>query len=355
MKVACLIGGSGTLGKALTEHILQTKSFDRIRILSRGEHRQIELQEKFSNDPVDFFIGDCRDLERMLRATQGCDTVFHLAAMKSVDKAEYDPWEAVQTNIIGTRNVLRSCVRNQVRHAIFTSTDKAVAPVNIYGASKLVAEKLWIAGNIGHHKTKFSACRYGNVVGSQGSVIEKWFSAAKSSKPIKITSGSMTRFFITVKRAAEFVHDCAEKMSGGEVFIPKMKSLEMWKLAQIFQKMYGCDISNMETRPGEKIHECLISEDELDLVTDIGHYYVRWPEKNLWPFEKVGFAIKDAFTSFTADRFNDEEIKEMIQCVLASSQKWEVLTTENGTTVNSLSKSAHNLDSAPSNFNSSQI
>lgn len=352
MKIACIVGGTGSLAKALLKQLLHEQNFDRIRILSRGEHRQMEMQETMQGLPVDFLVGDCRDLERMCRATEGCHTVFHFAAMKSVDKAEYDPNEAVLTNITGTRNVLRACVRNKVAHAIFTSTDKAVAPVNLYGATKLVAEKLWIAGNIGNHKTKFSVCRYGNVLNSQGSVIEKWFAAARESRPIKVTNGSMTRFFITVERAAEFVKKCSEIMKGGEVFIPKMKSTTMWDLASVFQAMYGCEISNMEVRPGEKLHECLISDDETADVTELADYFIRWPDAKLFPFEVEGIAIKHGFTSYSAKRFTKEELREMIQCALALSQKSVVLITENGTTASSLSKNAPKQDLMLSSFNS---
>ncbi len=277
MSIVLIVGGTGTLGKNCIPILLQNPQIERIRILSRGEHTQMEMHEALSEEArkrIDFFIGDCRDRERMLHASQGAHLVFHFAAMKSVDKAEYDPWEAVQTNIIGTKNVIEACLQNQVEKAIFTSTDKAVAPLNIYGASKLVAEKLFIQGNIGKSRTRFSVMRYGNVIGSNGSVLTKWKTKIEAGKKIEITDAEMTRFFISPKNAAKFVVDSSERATGGEVFIPKMKSCTMINLARALFTYLGVNKSPLDEadfvgiRPGEKMHEVLISSDEVELSTD---------------------------------------------------------------------------------------
>lgn len=327
--IAVLIGGTGTLGKQVLPLLLSNPQIERVRILSRGEHIQVhwwEAMDASTRARVDFFVGDCRDRERMIKATKHAQVVFHLAAMKSVDKAEYDPWEAVQTNIMGTKNVMEACLENGVEKAIFTSTDKAVAPLNIYGASKLVAEKLWIQGNIGRHRTRFSVCRYGNVLGSQGSVLSKWKKAYEAKMPICITHEEMTRFFLLPKQAAEFVVTSVQQMTGGEVFVPKMKSTTLMNLARAFVELQGAalnpdDVNWMGIRPGEKMHECLISPDEVGLVTDDQSRFIRWPEKNLFPVQRRGLSIQFVpeslaqfgYTSFVAERFSMEELKELIQ------------------------------------------
>lgn len=336
--IVLIIGGTGTLGKNVLPLLFQNPQVERVRILSRGEHTQMQMAEEipdYFKARTDFFVGDCRDRERVIHASKHCDLVFHFAAMKSVDKAEYDPWESVQTNIIGTKNVIEACIQNQVEKAVFTSTDKAVAPLNIYGASKLVAEKLFIQANIGRNRTRFSVMRYGNVFGSQGSVVAKWKTRIDSNKPLQITHEEMTRFFILPEMAAEFVVDRAYEAKGGEVFIPKMKSCTMINLARTFGESVGykVDLANVEwlgIRPGEKMHEVLISQDEVDLTTDCGNFYIRWPNKNLFPVLKRGEPVKKGFTSYDAERFSKEELLELVECQLKSLPKSEAATWENG-------------------------
>jgi UDP-N-acetylglucosamine 4,6-dehydratase len=314
VKSCLIIGGTGTLGKELLPLILKRREeygFSRIRVLSRKEHTQVEMARDYLKDPVDFILGDVRDRDRMMEASRDCSLVLHLAAFKSVDKAEYDPWECVLTNIIGTHNVIKAAQANGVSRCIYTSTDKAVAPLNVYGATKLTAEKVWIQGNVGSYETVFSAVRYGNVIGSQGSVIWQW----RKGPPYYLTDPEMTRFFITPRKAALMVMDVYELMTGGEIFIPKMKATKMERL---FQAAVGFDGQPTYTsrRPGEKVHECLVSADEACLVTDIGKYYVRWPSHSLFPITRCG---KEAeipslgFTSLGAEPFTREELEQLCQ------------------------------------------
>ena len=269
------------------------------------------MARDYGDDPVDFIIGDVRDGERMGEASRDCSVVLMLAAFKSVDKAEYDPWECVQTNIIGTHNVVKACQENGVARAVYTSTDKAVAPLNLYGATKLTAEKLWLQGNVGSQQTLFSAVRYGNVLGSQGSVLWKW----RKGPPYYLTDPTMTRFFISAGGAAEMVLEAYEEMSGGEIFIPKLKSTTM---GDLFEAAVGLEDEVIYTnwRPGEKAHECLVSSDEAHLVTDIGKFYVRWPSHNLFPVTRCGMEAvipESGFTSLGAKAFTREELKELCQ------------------------------------------
>lgn len=297
-----IIGGTGTLAQALVPLLLECYPDQRIRILSRGEHRQLEMWMNFRGAPIDYLVGDVRDYQRIMKATEGVETVFLFAAMKSVDKAEHDPREAVLTNVNGALNVVDACQRNGVSRVMFTSTDKAVCPINIYGATKLTAEKLIQQGNIGKHNTKFSVCRYGNVAGSQGSILDKF----KNEVEIEITDPKMTRFFISKQDAANFVLSSMHMMNGGEVFIPKMKSTDLGMLAEAMGKPYKV----IGERPGEKMDECLIAKEEVRFVTDIGDRYVRWPSHDLFPVKRWGLPVngREDYTSFNAERFTKEEL-----------------------------------------------
>lgn len=312
-KPVLIVGGTGTLGEHLTPLLLQDPSVSRVRLLSRGEHRQIELAEKLNSDRVDFFLGDCRDAGRMLSASIGCQAVFHLASIKSVDKAEYDPLEAIKTIILGTENVIEACKANGVEQALFTSTDKAVDPHNIYGACKLVSEKLFVAGNIGSHNTRFSCVRYGNVLSSQGSVLAKWKRCVETGKTLEVMDGGMTRFFILPSEAALFVYRRWKEMKGAEVFIPRMKATTLNELRLAFAPNHPYEVKPI--RSGEKVHECLVSKNEEMLTTDMGDHFIRWPSINLFPVSIRGsFGVKE-FTSETAERMTQEELKEMISCI----------------------------------------
>lgn len=327
--IVIIFGGTGTLAKNVIPILLENPQIERLRILSRGEHAQTEMQGKMdaaTRQRVDFFIGDIRDLDRVIRASEGCQLVFHFAAMKSIDHAEYNPWESVLSNIIGTKNVIEACLKNEVEKAVFTSTDKAVQPLNIYGASKLVAEKLFIQANIGRHRTRFCAARYGNVLGSHGSVLEKWRGRTLLGQSLQLTHEEMTRFFLLPQQAAQFVVSRLYESEGGEVFVPKMKSTTMVNLYRAFGRYMGkeLDLAQAEwigVRPGEKMHEVLISEDEISLVTDCGDFFIRWPNQNLFPVLRKGNPITKAFTSYTSERFSEKELEELIECQLGSSPK----------------------------------
>ena len=307
-----LIGGAGTLGSHLIPILLKSPYVSRIRVLSRGEHRQKLLQDRLNSDRVDFFLGDIRDKDRVRRATQDCESVFNFAAIKSIDRAEYDPEETIKTNIHGTLNVISCCRKEGVKRAVFTSTDKAVAPVNLYGGTKLVAEKLFIQGNIGSHPCRFSCMRYGNVLSSQGSVIEHWNRQSDNLEQLTLTDPDMTRFFISPTQAAQFIYDRWGEMQGGEIFIPKMKATTTFNLMKEFFPTNEFHVTGK--RPGEKDHERLISEDEKEYVTDCGAYWVRWPSHPLFPFSRHGDIPQEgeqAYQSQHAPLFKDNELKEM--------------------------------------------
>jgi FlaA1/EpsC-like NDP-sugar epimerase len=308
-----IIGGTGTLGVNLIPLILKESDY-RIRILSRSEHKQMQLERQYKTNRLMFLIGDVRDYERVRWASEGVEGIFNLAAVKSVDKAEYDSLEAIKTNILGNKNVIEAAISAKVKKAIFTSTDKAVAPLNLYGATKLVSEKLFINGNIGSHSTKFSCVRYGNVLSSQGSVLEVWNTEHKSGKTLFVTEPGMTRFFMSPKDAAQFVWKSFKEMKGGEVFIPKMKATTISNLIKAF-----CENQNIQPtieyigrRPGEKIHECLIGKDELDYITEVDHYFIRWPSHNWFSYQKFGKSISKEITSEGAQEWNLEDLKTLI-------------------------------------------
>ena len=306
MKVL-VIGGTGTLAKSLIPLLLRDDRIQRIRILSRGEHAQSELREKYRGERMDFFIGDVRDRERILMASEGCDQVYHFAANKEVDTAEYNPFEAVLTNIIGTQNVIRAVRKNEIKKAIFTSSDKACEPINLYGATKLVAEKMFIQSNIGYHKSRYACVRYGNVLASQGSVVERWRQGVRS-----ITDPTMTRFFWSPDQAARFVMDAMFHMEGGEIFIPKMKATTIQALFQVVVKGGLAQVTG--ERGGEKQHECLISRHEWDLVTDCGWCWIKWPSMKLFPVKRKGTPVESSSLGYTSDlavHMDDLQLEEL--------------------------------------------
>lgn len=261
MKVL-ITGGSGSFGQAMTRTLLEGNLADRVVIYSRGEHLQEEMARKFNNDNrLRFFIGDVRDEARLATAMYGIDTVFHAAALKVVPTAEYNPYEAVKTNIGGAERVCRASLSAGVERVIALSTDKAVSPVNLYGATKLAAEKIFVAANnISAGRCIYSVARYGNVVGSRGSVVPLFRRLSAAGDDIPITDPRMTRFWMTLEEAVNFVLSSLEMMKGREIFIPKLPSVKITDLALAMapnakQKIVGI-------RPGEKLHEMLMTEDE---------------------------------------------------------------------------------------------
>ncbi len=278
MSTILVIGGSGTLGHSLVPKLFGAFGASRVRILSRCEHRQIQMDHKLQDSRIDYLIGDVRDEHRVWLAAKGCDMIFNLAAVKSVDKVEYDPDEAVKTNIIGSQNVVKAALHHGISKSIFTSTDKAVSPINVYGCTKLAAERIFVTSNAysGPNGPRFSAVRYGNVLGSNGSVIPKWRQAIKDGQRIKLTDPEMTRFWLLIDQASDFVIKATKDMNRGEVFIPKMKSCSMLELAHAV-KGGTFEFEIIGRRPGEKLHEKLFDQDEVEMVTHTDDYFIRWP------------------------------------------------------------------------------
>lgn len=258
-----ITGGTGSLGRTLTKMLLQDYQPKGIRIYSRDEWKQWNMRQEF--DPLggnlSYLIGDVRDGQRLERAMEGVDLVFHAAAMKQVPACEYNPLEAVKTNVMGAQNVLDAALNTGVRRVMNVTTDKAVNPVNLYGATKLCAEKIFVHGNSysGTRRTVFANCRYGNVVGSRGSVVPLFKEQSKSGR-LTVTDLRMTRFWITLNRVTRFLIGCADMMRGGEIFVPKMPSTSIVDLAKAIAPQCGIDVIGI--RPGEKLHECLITVEE---------------------------------------------------------------------------------------------
>lgn len=282
-KTILITGGTGSFGRKFVEIVLARFKPKKLIVLSRDELKQYEMQQTFSPQKypcLRYFIGDVRDKDRLYRAFYGVDYVIHAAALKQVPTCEYNPSEAVQTNIIGTQNVIDAAIDSGVQRVIALSTDKAVNPVNLYGATKLCLEKLVVAGNsYAGGRTKFSVVRYGNVVGSRGSVIPL-FLKQKQTGVLTITDERMTRFWITLEQGVNFVLRCLELMHGGEVFVPKIPSMRIVDLAKAICP--ECDIKFIGIRPGEKIHEVLISQDEARNTLDLGDFYVIQPAFPFW-------------------------------------------------------------------------
>jgi len=284
-KVILVTGGTGSFGKKFTEIALKEYNPKVIRIYSRGELKQQLMREQFqefyNDEKLRFFIGDVRDKNRLYRAMNNVDIVVHAAALKQVPTCEYNPIEAVKTNIDGAANVIDAAIDNNIEKVMALSTDKAVHPVNLYGATKLVAEKLFVQGNSysGGRKTIFSCVRYGNVVGSRGSVIPV-FQRQKEKGKITITDENMTRFWITQEQAVRFIISCIEKMKGGEIFVPKIPSMKIIDLAAVIAPK--CKKEVIGIRPGEKINEVLLTEEEVHHTKEFDNYFVVEPEHRFW-------------------------------------------------------------------------
>lgn len=317
-KVILLTGGTGSFGQKFTEIALREHNPKVIRIFSRGELLQQQMQQRFNDDPrLRFFIGDVRDRERVYRAVNGVDIVIHAAALKQVPTCEYNPLEAVKTNIDGAANVIDAAIDNGVEKVMTISTDKAVQPVNLYGATKLAAEKLFIQSNVytGWRKTRFSCVRYGNVAGSRGSVMPL-FLKQKENGTITITDERMTRFWITLEQGVRFVVDCTGRMHGGEVFVPKIPSMKITDLADVIAPEAEREIIGI--RPGEKVNEILITEEEARHVREFDDYYVIEPEFPFWGGDKLeaGKPLPEGF-QYTSNNnswwLTKEELKQMLR------------------------------------------
>jgi UDP-N-acetylglucosamine 4,6-dehydratase len=275
-----ITGGTGSFGKKCTEIILKHYKPKKLIIFSRDEYKQFEMSQTFSHKDypcMRYFIGDVRDKERLCRALYGVDYVIHAAALKQIPAAEYNPFEAVKTNIWGAQNLINVAIDQKVKRIVALSTDKAANPVNLYGATKLCSDKLFIAGNayVGREHTIFSVVRYGNVVGSRGSVIP-FFLKQKAKGVLPITDPRMTRFWITLEEGVKFVLRCLGQMVGGELFVPKLPSMNIMDLvAAIAPK---CQTEIIGIRPGEKLHEVMITEDDARNTLEYKDYYVIKPD-----------------------------------------------------------------------------
>ena len=316
-----ITGGTGSLGKHLCKILLEKYHPRAIRVYSRDELKQHEMRQVFGEDVIRYFIGDVRDGNRLKRAMEGADIVMHTAALKQAPACEYNPLEAVRTNVIGTENVINAAIDNGVKKVVSISTDKAVNPVNLYGATKLCAEKIVIQGNsyAGSRNTRFSCVRYGNVIGSRGSVVPL-FSEQKKTGKITITDDRMTRFWITLDQAVELVVKAITHMQGGEIFVPKIPSMRITDLAKAIAP--ECEIDIIGIRPGEKLHEVLLMEEEGKNTVIYEGMYVIMPNYSWWQHQNYmnGDPLPDGFSY--ASNLNDEwlSIDDLSKLIVDSSK-----------------------------------
>ena len=279
-----ITGGTGSLGKALIKKLLTSnnKNIERLVVFSRDELKQWDLRNKYPQEEfpqLRFFLGDIRDKQRLKQALNSVDTVIHTAALKQVPAAEYNPTEFIKTNIVGSQNLIEACFDSEVQKVIALSTDKACSPINLYGATKLCSDKLFIAANnmTGNKKLKFSIVRYGNVMGSRGSVIPLFIKEAKKGK-LPLTDKMMTRFNISLEEGVNLIFSSIEKCEGGEIFVPKIPSYRINDLAEAIGP--NCKKEILGIRPGEKLHEEMISNADIFNTVDLGDYYAILPDKN---------------------------------------------------------------------------
>lgn len=316
-KTILITGGLGSFGRKFIEVVLRDYKPKAVRIYDNRELAQVEMEREFKDPRLRFLLGDVRDISRLNRAMRGVDIVVHAAALKHVSVCEYNPLEAVRTNIDGAINIIDAAIDNSVEKVIAISTDKAVQPVNLYGATKMVAEKLFIQGNsyVGGGKTIFSCSRYGNVVGSSGSIVPL-FKKQRDSGELTITDESMTRFWITLEEGVKFVIKCIETMKGGEVFVPKISSMKIMDLAKIIAPEAKTKIIGV--RPGEKMHEVLITQEEARHTKETKDFYVIEPEFPFWDngnFKEcklldIGFKYASDTNS---QRIGDLEMQKMLK------------------------------------------
>jgi len=326
-KVVLITGGTGSFGKKFVEVMLGEVQPAKLIIFSRDELKQHEMRVAgFDHPSLRYFIGDVRDEGRLRRAMNGVHIVVHAAALKQVPACEYNPNEAILTNIIGGRNVIEAALDNGVERVMALSTDKAVNPVNLYGATKLAAEKLFVQSNAyaGGKGTRFACVRYGNVVGSRGSVVPV-FLQQRSSGTVTITDERMTRFWLSLEQGVRFTIACLEQMQGGEVFVPKIPSMKVVDLARAIAP--DCTIQRIGIRPGEKLHEVLVSEDEARHTIELPDRYVVQPPEDLWfghSWSQQGQHLPEGFT-YASDNntrwLSPDEISEFIRPFEAQAAK----------------------------------
>jgi UDP-N-acetylglucosamine 4,6-dehydratase/UDP-glucose 4-epimerase len=317
-KTILITGGTGSLGQALTKRLLEMGP-KAIRIFSRNESKQIEMENIFKDDRLRFFLGDVRDLPRLNKAVEDVDFVFHAAALKHVPKIEYNPFEAIKTNILGSENIINACLINNVEKAVCISTDKAVSPLNIYGATKLLMEKLFVTANNylnkEKYRTKFFAVRYGNVLGSSGSVIPLFINQIKSKKKISITDTRMTRFSITMDEALDFIFHATKLGVGSEIFVPKLRAYSLADVKEaLFEMLENTGEENIGIRPGEKLHETLINSEEIRYSWEIDNMYmISNPEiMKTYPSAKK-IENMEIYSSDGVDKIPKDQLKQLIK------------------------------------------
>ena len=317
-KTILITGGTGSLGRALTKKLLEN-DIQSIRIFSRNESKQIEMENEIRDDRLRFFIGDVRDYERLIKAVEDVDFVFHAAALKHVPKIEYNPFEAIKTNILGSENIINACLTHNVEKAVCISTDKAVSPLNIYGATKLLMEKLFVTANNylnkEKYRTKFFAVRYGNVLGSSGSVIPLFINQIKSKKKISITDARMTRFSITMDEALDFIFHATELGVGSEIFVPKLRAYSLADVKEaLFEMLGNTGEENIGIRPGEKLNETLINSEEIRYSWEIDDMYmISNPEiMKTYPSAKK-IENMEIYSSDGVDKIPKDQLKQLIK------------------------------------------
>ena len=323
-KSILVTGGTGSFGKAFARTILDECSPHKVIVYSRDELKQHEMQRVhgFDDPRVRYFLGDVRDKERLQRAMAGVDIVVHAAALKQVPACEYNPHEAVKTNIDGAANIIDAAIDNGVKKVLAISTDKAVNPVNLYGATKLVGEKLFVQGNTysGGGVTRFSCTRYGNVIGSRGSVVPL-FRKQRATGTITVTDERMTRFWLTLKQGVRFVLDSIVRMQGGEVFVPKIPSMRLVDLAKAIAP--ECEIEIIGIRPGEKLHESLVSKDESRHTREFRDHYSIEPMFPWWTERQPsGGTPMTPETEFSSDNNPDWLTEEDLRAVVEEEAEY---------------------------------
>lgn len=314
-KTILVTGGTGSFGQKFVSRVLKEK-INKVIVFSRDELKQFEMAKEIVDDRIRFFLGDVRDRDRLYRAFEEVDIVIHAAALKQVGSCEYNPFEAVKTNVHGAQNIIEAALDRNVKRVIALSTDKAVSPINLYGATKLVSDKLFVSANsyAGKKDIRFAVVRYGNVVGSRGSVVP-FFKKLKNTGKITITDQRMTRFWITLEQGVQFVLDNIVRMKGGEIFIPKIPSIKITDLAKAIAPQ--CKIEFIGIRPGEKLHEAMITEDDARNTLEYDDYFVIQPEFPWWEanYQKEGKALPRGF-SYTSDKndhwLNINELKKLL-------------------------------------------
>jgi UDP-N-acetylglucosamine 4,6-dehydratase len=316
-----LTGGTGSFGKRFTETVLRDLRPRKLIVFSRDELKQHEMAQQFpmrEYPSIRYFLGDVRDKERLYRAFDGVDVVVHAAALKQVPAAEYNPMEAIKTNVLGAANIIDAAIDRGVKRVIALSTDKAAAPINLYGATKLCSDKLFVAGNsyAGANDTRFAVVRYGNVVGSRGSVIP-FFLQQRATGVLPITDVRMTRFWITLDQGVRFVLDSLDRMHGGEIFVPKLPSMKMTELARAIAP--ECELKIIGIRPGEKLHEVMVPEDDARSTLEFEDHFRILPSFHDWDADDYyrgagGTRCPEGF-SYSSDRndrwLTDEELRRM--------------------------------------------